>query len=146
MFSSHQVKKYFWSLLGIFGIVMFWAGIWDGIGNLPYLVNPLISLAVGSIILIISAILFKELEMFGGKTDPQVVIMHKIKAHPEKEKIIIKYYDKLINKNISINAKNIHKIEKDAFLVVNQNKNEIFIPIHRIKEVLYKGKPWKTKK
>ena len=46
------VKKYFWSLFGVVGIVSFWAGIWEGIAGLPYIVNPLISLIVGITLLL----------------------------------------------------------------------------------------------
>ena len=133
-------------MLGIFGIVMFWAGIWDGIGNLPYLANPLISLGVGLIILVSSVLIFEESKIFGGKMDPNLVLMHKVKAHPEKKDFMIKYYDKIKNKTISFKAIMIKRIEKDAFLVLDKDNQETFIPIHRIKEVLYKGRPWKPQK
>lgn len=132
-------------MLGIFGVVLFWAGIWDGIGNLPYLTNPLISLAAGLVILICSALVFKEAEMFGGKTNKNLVLMYKAKAHPDKKNLTINYFDKIKNKTVSVSASLIKKIEKDAFLVLNKNKKEFFIPIHRIKDVLFRGKPWKPK-
>ena len=47
MAMMEKIKQYFWFMFGIIGVVLFWAGVWEGIGGLPYLENPLISLIAG---------------------------------------------------------------------------------------------------
>ena len=60
MISGEDIKKYFWYLFGIMGVVFFWSGTWDGLGNLGPLVNPLVSLVVGVVLLSLSGIIFKD--------------------------------------------------------------------------------------
>ena len=66
-------KHYFWSLFSVIAVVFFWAGVWDGIGYLPYLENPLISLIVGIVILASSGLIFKEFNPM-EETEKTVII------------------------------------------------------------------------
>lgn len=145
MVELHKIKSYFWYLLGIIGVVFFWAGVWDGLGNLSYLQNPLISFLVGLVILTLSGLFFKGLDVFGKTKKTAYSFIRKIKKHKNKHEFDIKYYDKMKKKQVSINAKKFKKIEKDSFMVLtDKSGKEVFIPLHRIKEVAHKGKThWK---
>jgi len=143
----YNFKRYFWSFLGVLGVVCFWAGVWDGVGYLPYLDNPLISLFVGLIILASSGLIFKEFQPLSDLNKEINLVLYKVIKHPNKEKFDIKYDDKLRDRHIIVNAKNIHKVEKNSFIVIHdKNKKEKFIPIERVKEILHQGKShWKPK-
>jgi len=140
-----KVKKYFWSLFGVIGVVCFWAGIWDGIGTLPYLENPLISLAFGLIILISSGLIFKEL---GGEMSEMERSVYKavsnVYNHKRKHEFHLLYYDKIKKKHITFRGDQLKNIEK-SFLVLHHPKKEIFVPIDRVKEIKHHGKShWKS--
>ena len=62
MITRETIKHYFWAIFGVIGIVLFWAGLWDGVGYLWYLSHPLVSLAAGIIILASSGLLLKEFD------------------------------------------------------------------------------------
>ena len=144
MVELYKLKHYFWSLFGVLGIVLFWAGIWDGIGTLPYLENPWISLLFGLTILLSSSVIFSEFDPFKSSRHVNSV-MHKIHRHPRKHEFLIKYFDKFKNKHLEISAKHLKDIEKNSFLILTKAGEEIFIPVHRIKEVLHQGKKyWKS--
>ncbi len=144
MINLEKVKKYFWYVFGLIGVVFFWAGVWDGLGNLSYLQNPLISLAVGIIMLTISGFIFKESNPFWGKEKAVMTILQKVHAHPRKHEFHIKYHDELKKKEIIYRADKLKAIEKD-FLVFLEKGKEVFVPTHRVKEVLHKGKThWKA--
>lgn len=140
MLQIYEIKRYFWSTFGVIGIVLFWAGVWDGIGSLPYLENPLISLIVG--LLIFSGLIFKEFDPHGKNEKGIIATVHHVHKHPNKHLFSFKYFDKIKNKHTIISAENLERIEKDLFLVFRQAGNEVFIPLHRIKDTLHKGKSW----
>ena len=71
-FQLYKLSRYFWAVLGVIGIVMFWAGTWDGLGSLPYLQNPLISFFVGLLILLVSGLIFKEFDPLGKKDSGKI--------------------------------------------------------------------------
>lgn len=135
-----NIKQYFWYLLGIFGIVFFWAGIWDGVGNLWYLKNPLVSLGVGILLLALSKVIFPDNVPFMGEKKPAHKIIKMIHQHPEKSQFHIKYHDALQGKELLLNAENLYKIEKDHIVFLKKEGGELFIPLHRVKEVLHLGK------
>ena len=141
-FQFYKLSRYFWAILGVLGIVLFWAGTWDGIGSLPYISNPLISLIVGLSILILSGLIFKEFDPLGKKDSGKVLAMHKVHHHPMKHQFHIKYFDKIKKSHVLINATKLKKIEKEAFLVFKHEGQEFFLPMHRIKEILHKNVPW----
>ncbi|MBU0470360.1 MAG: DUF504 domain-containing protein [Nanoarchaeota archaeon] len=144
MFNFEKIKKYFWYLFGVMGVVFFWAGVWDGIGTLSYLQNPLISLIVGLVMLSLSGLIFKGTSPFWEKGDPVGAVLHKVHTHPKKHEFHIKYYDKIKKKLILLEAKKIKNIEKDTLVFLEKGKKEVFIPFHRVEEILHKNKThWK---
>lgn len=130
----YKLRAYFWSLFGIFGIVLFWVGIWEGIGYLPYLEKPYVSLIAGLVILFSSGFFLSEM---GDKKTADVFRIH---THPRKHEFDFKYFDRIKNRYITINARKLKKIEKEAVLIFKHEGRELFIPIHRIKEIHRKGK------
>lgn len=133
MIETETIKKYFWSALGTAGIVFFWAGVWDGIGYLPYLKSPWVSLVIGVVILATSGILYSEKK---EKTDEIKEILRKIYRNPIAKEFKLKYQDKISHHEIIIPLNKIQKIEKDYLLVEGKEKKELFIPLHRITKLI----------
>lgn len=146
MVHLYNIRGYFWGLFGVLGIVLFWAGIWDGIGGLPYISTPWISLAVGLALLSFSGLILKEFNPLSGMEKSANTVLHKVHRHPRKHEFHIKYFDKIKKEYILIKGDKLRGIEKETFLVLKEeNGREIFIPMHRITEVLHQGKSyWKN--
>jgi len=140
-FQLYKMSRYFWAILGVLGVVLFWAGTWDGLGSLPYLQNPLISLVVGLLILVLSGLIFKEFDPLGKKDSGKILTAHKIHRHPEKHLFNVKYFDKIKKTHLLISAAKLKHIEKETFLVFKHEGKEFFLPIHRVKEILHQNKP-----
>ena len=132
-------KHYLFSLLYATGIILFWRGIWEGFGALPILEEPFVSLFIGLAILTFSGIIFKEFDPFGGLEKSTLRIMHAIHHHPQRKKFTIFYHDRFKKKNIGMKASSIHNIEKNVISFRIQGK-EIFIPVHRVRELQKSGK------
>ena len=145
-FQLYKLSRYFWAILGVLGVVLFWAGTWDGLGTLPYLEHPLISLIVGLSILILSGLIFKEFDPLGKKDSGKILTAHKLHRHPKKHQFHVKYFDKVRKTHITINATKLKRIEKEAYLVFEHEGKEFFLPIHRVKDILHKNVPWEHKK
>ncbi|MBI4983371.1 DUF504 domain-containing protein [Candidatus Woesearchaeota archaeon] len=144
MITPERLKHYWWALVGVLGIVLFWAGIWDGIGGLPYLSNPFISLIVGVIVLAASGLILKEFDPSGEEEKKIHQVLHTISNHPQKHEFHIKYHDHLSKKGVIHHARYLKDIEKGFLIFVEKEGKEIFVPIHRVAEVLHKGKSyWK---
>ena len=146
MINFSSLRHYFWSIFSVIGIVLLWAGIWEGIGGLPYIVNPIVSLVVGLILLSFSGIFKKEFDPLTEAEKSINSLIYNIRRHPHKHEFHISYHDHAKNKRILIHAKHLKGIEKGDFLVVADKKyGETFIPYHRIKEIFHKGKSlWKA--
>lgn len=143
MISFEEFKTYFWYFFGILGVVFFWTGVWDGLGGLSYLSNPLVSFIVGIILIAIGGLLFKESSPF-GQFDKRNGAIHKIHKHPLKHEFQVKYNDHIQKKELSFSASKIKKIEKGFMVLIEKNK-EIFVPNKRITEIAHKGKThWKA--
>ena len=144
MVTAQDIKKYFWFIFGIMGVVFFWVGIWDGLGSLPYLENPIISFIVGILMLSMSRFIFKDADPFGGRTKKEIeVVLHKLNKHPLKHEFHIKYEDKIKKKKVSLKASKIKEVGKDFLIFIDKGK-EIFVPLHRITEIKHKQKThWK---
>lgn len=141
--NTEQAKYYFWYIFGVMGIVFFWAGVWDGIGSLPFIKNPLISFILGLLILTLSGIVFKEFDPLKEAEKTITNIMEEIHNHEQKQEFHIKYNDKIKQKEIIYPANSLKKIEKGFLVLIDQEKKEIFIPLHRITEVLRNGQTYK---
>ncbi len=154
MFLREQDKHFLSSLYIAVAVIFTWKGIWDGLYEIPFLgsldcpaiinlesCTPLVFLFIGFAMLTFSGLIFKEFDPLGGIQKTVSKILHDIQVHPEKKHFRIRYYDKTQKKTITIPAEWIKKIEKNALTVVPPGKKqEIFVPLHRVTEVLYNGK------
>ena len=139
-----DIKKYFWYLFGIIGVVYFWAGVWDGVGSIGPLKNPLYSFIAGVVLLSLSRVILKDANPLWGLEKPAKLEAKKVHRHPQKPEFHFKYKDHVGNKEIMLHAKNLKKIEKE-FLVFLDRGKEIFIPLHRVTQITHKGKThWKA--
>ena len=145
MLHLENVKTYFWFFFYVIGGIFFWIGVWDGIGNLGYLVNPVISLLVGSGMLVIAKFLFKGTGSFFGIKGEIHPVFYKVHHHEQKHKFHFKYHDKKQDKKILVPAATLKRIEENFLVFVDKTKKEVFVPVHRVKEILYEGKShWKS--
>jgi len=149
-----QDKHFLSSLYIAIAIIFTWKGIWDGLYEVPFLgdlscpasiqletCTPLVFLFLGFAMLTISGAIFKEFDPLGGIQKAVDKTLHSIQAHQDKKNFEFKYYDKAQKKYVTIPAAWVKKIEKGALVVVPpKQKQELFIPVHRVSEVLYKGK------
>ncbi|HLD01158.1 MAG TPA: RNA repair domain-containing protein [Candidatus Nanoarchaeia archaeon] len=144
MISNQEIKRYFWFILGIMGVVFLWIGIWDGIGSLPYIHHPLVSLAAGILMLSLSKVIFRGADpLWGSAKKPIFNVLTKVSQHLQKHEFDIKYEDRIKKREIMVGADKLKEIEK-GFLVFLHNQQEIFIPLHRVTEVLHLKKThWK---
>jgi hypothetical protein len=139
-----SLKHYFWAGLGVTGIVLFWNGIWSGLGSLPYLEYPIVSLIVGLIILASSGLLLHEFDPTKEEEQKKHKIMHEVHRHKEKHLFKIKYQDKIGKKEKTMEAGTLKKIEKGFLVFVEKEGKEIFVPIHRVTQVMHKEESyWK---
>jgi uncharacterized protein (UPF0248 family) len=138
-------KHFLWSLLGAIGIILFWRGLWNGIDTIEgvahwgWLGTPALSLFIGLVILTFSGLIFQQFDPLGGLERGVINILHDIHANAKKDNYSIKYHDRIKKRDFMISAENIRRIEKNI-LSIEENGKEIFIPIHRIREVHKKGK------
>ncbi len=136
-------KHFLLAMFTATGIILFWKGIWEGVGSLPFLENPWVSLFVGAAMLTLSGIIFSEFDPLGGIERGIHKIIHHVNTHPKRHEFYIKYHDAVQKKERKIHAKNIIRIEKNIISYLERGR-EVFIPIHRIRSVHRKGKVvWK---
>lgn len=145
MVTGEEIKKYFWYLFGMMGVVFFWAGVWDGLGNIhPLIANPLLSLTLGIILLILSGVIFKGANPLWEVEMPVMSEAKRVHSHPQKNEFHFKYKDHMKNKEVLIHAQKLRQVEKEFLIFLNKGK-EVFIPLHRVTEILHKGKThWKV--
>ena len=137
-------KKYFWYLFGTLGVVFFWAGVWDGLGQLPIIKIPWLSLVLGITMLSLSGILLKGANPLWEPEKPVSAEAKKVHRHPRKHEFHFRYEDHVQKKEMTIHAGKLSRIEKEFLVFVDKGK-EVFIPLHRVTEILHKGKThWKA--
>ena len=143
MVLREQDKHFLSSLYIAIAVIFTWKGIWEGIYNLPYIAHPFVFLFLGFAMLTLSGAIFKEFDPLGGIQKAVYKTLHSVQAHHDKKNFEFQYYDKAQKKSVRIPAKWVKKIEKGALVVVPPHKKEeLFIPMHRVTEVLYKGKQY----
>ena len=144
MVAAEDIKKYFWYVFGTIGVVFFWAGVWDGLGNLWLLQNAIISFVVGFTLLGLSGVIFKDANPLWETEKPVKSEAKKVHRHPQKQEFHFKYNDHVKNKELLLHAQKLQRVEKE-FLVFLDKGKEVFVPLHRITEILHKGKThWKA--
>ena len=149
MILREQDKHFLSSLYIAIAIIFTWKGIWDGIYELPYLSRlphsaaSFVFLFLGFSMLTLSGAIFKEFDPLGGIQKAVNKTMHSVFIHHDKKNFQFRYYDRAQKKKITIPLKWVKKIEKGALVIVPPHqKQEMFIPAHRVTEVLYKGKQY----
>ncbi|MFH1395912.1 MAG: RNA repair domain-containing protein [archaeon] len=140
-----QDRHFLWSLLAAVGVIFVWKGLWEGLYEIPYLGDPWVALFVGLAMLTFSGIIFKEFDPLGSlekSINKKIRLVH---THPKRHEYQIRYYDKIKKKKVVIKVGEIKRIERGSLILKDaKGKQEIFIPTHRITEVLHKGKTyWK---
>lgn len=160
MVLREQDKHFLSSLYIAIALIFTWKGIWEGIYEIPFIgslkcpptavnifgledCSALVFLFIGFSMLIFSGAIFKEFDPLGGIQKAVNKTLHSIHTHQDKKDFEFKYYDKSQKKYVIIPAKWVTKIEKEALVVAMPGKKqEFFIPVHRVTEVLYKGKSY----
>ncbi len=145
MANPEEMKRYFWFFFGVLGVVFFWAGVWEGIGHLGPLKSPWISLLIGIVLLAIGGIVRKTDQVKQQDVLARSVL-HQVHKHPQKHEFHIKYFDRVQKKEIPLGGKQLQRIEKGFLVFLEQSGKELFIPIHRVTEVLHLGKSFKKLK
>jgi len=143
MVLREQDKHFLASLYAAMAVIFAWKGIWEGIYEIPYIGDPFVFLFIGFAMLTFSGLIFKEFDPLGNMQKATLRILRSVHANSGKENFTVKYYDKKRKKHITLSAKRIRKIEKGALVVMHHDKREeIFIPLHRVTEILYKGEKY----
>ena len=142
-----QDKHFLSSLYSAVSIIFIWKGLWEGIYEIPvvskYIGDPFVFLFLGLTMLTLSGVIFKEFDPLGGVDKAINKILHFVHNHPHKKDFSILYYDRGKKKELLIPAGQLKSIEKGTLVVQHTHRREeVFIPAHRIREVLYKGKPY----
>lgn len=140
-----QDRHFFWSLYAAVAVIFAWKGLWDVIYLVPFIPEaaiPFYALALGSTMLVLSGAIFKEFDPLGGLSKAADKMAHQVYAHPEKHHFKVKYHDKVLKKEVVLAAEQIQKIERGALIFKHRKGHEVFVPLHRITEVLYKGKSY----
>ncbi|MBI4896440.1 MAG: DUF504 domain-containing protein [Candidatus Aenigmarchaeota archaeon] len=132
-------RHFLLSLIVATGIIIFWKGIWEGIGSLPIIENPWVDIFIGLVILTFTQAIFKEFDPLGGLEKGALKVIDSVHHHPEKDKFVIRYYDSIQKKEVEFSAKDLRHIEKNT-LTVHENGREIFIPIHRVRSIHKNGR------
>ncbi|MBI2125318.1 DUF504 domain-containing protein [Candidatus Woesearchaeota archaeon] len=154
MVLREEDKHFLSSLYIAIAIIFTWKGLWTGIYEIPFIgslecnilgpyCGSFVFLFLGFAMLIFSGAIFKEFDPLGGIQNAVNKTLHSIQTHHDKKNFEFKYYDKAQKKYVKIPAPWVKKIEKGALVAVHPHqKQEIFIPVHRVTEVLYKGKSY----
>ena len=99
---------------------------------------PWVFLFIGFAILTFSGLIFREFDPLGSLEVAVSRKIRKVYTHPKKQEFKIKYKDQLKKGEITISAGDIKKIERGSLILKGQK--EVFIPAHRIVEIIHKGK------
>jgi len=155
-----QDKHFLSSLFSAVAIIFVWKGLWEGLYYVPFLgdlscpdyaifanvetCTPFVFLFIGFAMLTFSGTIFKEFDPLGSI---EKAITEKIKEVAELKNsndYIIIYEDKHNDKVKKLSASKIYRVDKKA-IIYKENQQEVFIPLHRIKEIVRKGeKVWRA--
>ncbi len=143
MLFREQDKHFLWALYSGIAMIFVWKGVWEGVYEIPIINDPWVFLFFGFAMLTFSGVIFNEFDPLGGVEKAVNKTAHYVYSHPHKEEFDIKYYDKVSKKSVTVNAQHLKGIEKKALVVRHPQKNqELFIPFHRLTEIIHKGKPY----
>lgn len=141
MLLREQDKHFLWSLLTAVGVIFVWKGIWEGIYELPILGNEWVLLFLGLAMLTFSGLIFKEFDPLGGIEKSVAKLLHNIYNADHREEYQLKYYDQHRKQSFLIKGQEIQGLEKNVLILKQEHHNqEVFIPFHRITEIIHLGK------
>lgn len=141
MVLREQDKHFLASIYAAVAVIFAWKGLWEGLYEIPYIGDSFVFLFIGFAMLTFSGLIFKEFDPLGNLEKTSMKMLNNVHRHPQKENFTIRYYDKSRKKYINLPAERIKKIEKGALIVIHPGKRqEVFIPLHRVTEILQKGK------
>ena len=140
-----QDKHFLWSLFIAMGVIFTWKGLWDAVYEIPYIGNEWVALFIGFAILTFSGIIFKEFDPLSKLEKTIAGKINSVMRHPHRKEFRLEYFDKVKGKKIIVNGKDIRRVEKGVIILRHKSgRKELFIPFHRVNEVIYKGKTyWK---
>ncbi len=128
-------------MVGFIAIVLFFDGVYGGIGGLPIIDYWYVSLVIGLVMLACSGYIYKLSATFETIEEMTTNVLKEIHTHPEKHEFHIIYDDKIAHKKIPIHAIKVKRIEKGFLVIEGEQNHELFIPLSRISHTLYKGQP-----
>ena len=139
-----QDKHFLWSLFVAVGVIMVWKGLWEGLYEIPYLGDAWVALFIGLTMLTLSGIIFKEFDPLGNLDKSAKSMIKLITTHPDRKHFMLKYHDNHLKKDITFNASDIRGVEKDSIVlnVDGKKSKEVFIPAHRVNEIVHQGKTY----
>jgi uncharacterized protein (UPF0248 family) len=139
---NEQDKSFLLSLAYATGIILMWKGIWEGVGEVPYigfiLGNPFVSLFIGLTILTLTGWIYRQFDAFSLRTNKLLDTLSNV-VHDEAKgaEHFISYFDELTNKHHKVAVKHVRRVEQNHVVMMKEGR-EFFIPIHRISAV-HKG-------
>ena len=139
MVDKEDLKKAGYSMLGFIGIVLFFDGVYNGIGGLPIIENWYVCLTIGLTMLVCSGSIYKLSATFESIEEMTTNVIKEIHAHPERHEFHIIYDDKVAQKKIPLHALKIKRIEKGFIVFQGEQGQDVYIPLNRISHTLYKG-------
>jgi hypothetical protein len=145
MVLREQDRHFLWSLTAALGVILVWKGLWEGWYEIPIVGNEWVALAIGFALLTFSGVIFKEFDPLGSLDKSVTKIAHFVQGHPQKNLFQIKYHDKILKKDITLKAERIKHVERGSLVIEHEKGGqEVFIPLHRLREVIFKGQTyWK---
>lgn len=136
-------RHFLLSLLVASGVIIFWKGIWEGVGSLPILENPWVDLFVGLVVLTFTQVIFREFDPLGGLEKGVLKAVHHAHHHPKRHEFRMRYFDNVKKKEIEVSFADVRTVEKNTLSLIEKDR-EIFIPIHRVRSIHRAGKVvWK---
>lgn len=139
MLMREQDKHFLLSIFMAMGVIFVWKGLWEGIYEIPHIGNEWVILFIGFAVLTFSGLIFREFDPLGNLEKSIRKAIFQVKNDPKKHQFKIKYYDKNKKKHLTIEAKHVDSIEKGS-MIIKQDGKEVFIPLHRIEEIVRGGK------
>ncbi len=146
MIPTETLKKYGLSLIAFIAIVLFFDGVYGGIGGLPIIEEWWASITIGLTMLALSGFVYKLSEPLDSIEEIASSALHPLSDHPEKHNFSIIYMDKVAKKNLNLPLHNLIKVDAKSAIFKNELGQEIFIPLSRITHAMYKDKiHWQRK-
>jgi len=132
---TEQDKHFLLTLSYLTGVILLWRGIWEGIGQLPLMENPWVSLFIGLLILTLTGWIYTEFDFFSQRAKQMLnVLTHALHDTKRGVEHTISYFDELTGKHQVVHAKDVRKVEQHHIIVEHEGR-ERFIPLQRISEI-----------